>query len=86
MKKVLLRRIKKDIRQKKFHKIPDYEGFMKGKNGDDFYLVGWLNSEDSDLNLTFQKVDNELLGNSFINKRYFAWKYSKSNTPQKRNL
>lgn len=73
--KTYLKRIKKDVSMKKFHKMPDYEGFMKGKEGD-FYLLGWLNGEDSDMNLTFQKVDDELLTNRHTNKKYFDWKYS----------
>lgn len=88
MKKVKLKRIKKDVSQKKFHKIPDYEGFMQGKNGDFFHLVGWLNSLDSDMNLTIKRIDSEQMENKFFAQKFMQWRKNNANniTNQKKKM
>lgn len=76
MQKVYLKRIKKDISQKNFEKMPDYEGFMKGVRGD-VYFVGWLGSENSDLSLTIKNINQELLKDKYFGAKYLEWKKSK---------
>ena len=75
--KISLKRIK-NLTSKK-PTVPDYDGFFKGKNGD-FYVVGYLHSLSSDLDLTIQIVDDVFLINKFNNKKYFAWKYPNIST------
>jgi hypothetical protein len=79
--KISLKRLKIDLtvkeKSKNAHKVPDYEGFFRGKSNADFYVVGWLKELSSDLDLTVSNVDEDFLNaNKYNSKKYFDWKYS----------
>lgn len=78
--KIYLKRIKTDLAIKSSSfRVPDYEGFFRGSNGD-FAVVGWLKPLSSDLDLTFSKIDDEYLKNKFNLAKYQEWRFLQKNS------
>lgn len=73
LQKIKLRRIKVDLSEK-VQTTPDYEGFFSSPRGD-FYVVGWLHTLSSDLDLNIETVNEIFLKNKFNSKKYFEWKH-----------
>ncbi len=68
--KIRLLRIKKDVSQKKFFKIPDYECLFRGKNNAVYSAIGYLGGINSDIDLKIEQIDL----NEWVKDKY---KYAK---------